>query len=155
VRRVLLTGIFGTGKSSVIGELRKLGFTAIDMDEPGWSVYDADGHQLWCEDRLEEVLAAVREHHLFVSGCAENQVRLYPRFDRIILMSAPRDAIRRRLAERTDNPYGKRPEELARVLQELDRVEPLLRKRATHEIDTTVPLDRVVATVLALAHGSR
>jgi dephospho-CoA kinase len=39
--RVLLTGMSGTGKSSVIAELKRRGFAAIDMDEPDWSVRDA------------------------------------------------------------------------------------------------------------------
>ena len=54
--RLLLTGMSGVGKSSVVGELRRLGFTAIDMDEPGWSVWDAGGNQLWDEGRLEAAL---------------------------------------------------------------------------------------------------
>jgi dephospho-CoA kinase len=33
VKRVLLTGFSGTGKSSVIGELAALGFKAIDTDD--------------------------------------------------------------------------------------------------------------------------
>jgi dephospho-CoA kinase len=70
--RILLTGMSGTGKSSVIGELRRRGFAAIDMDEPGWSVHDAEGHQLWCEERLRAVLAAEHTGPVFVCGCAEN-----------------------------------------------------------------------------------
>ena len=153
--RILLTGMSGVGKSSVIGELRKRGYPAMDMDEPGWSVHDAEGHQLWCEERLRAVLACPQTDHLFVSGCAENQVKFYPQFSQIILMSAPVDVIKERLVRRTDNPYGKRPEELAEVLDHLEWVQPLLRRNATHEILTTMPLDRVVATVLSFAHASR
>jgi shikimate kinase len=152
--RVLLTGMSGTGKSSVIAELKRRGFAAIDMDEPGWSVRDAEGHQLWCEERLREVLAAEHAGPVFVSGCAENQVKFYPQFSHIVLMSAPADVIKERLASRTDNPYGQRPDELAEVLHHLAWVEPLLRRSATHEIVTTMPLDRVVATVLSLAQAS-
>jgi shikimate kinase len=153
--RVLLTGMSGVGKSSVIGELRKRGYRAIDMDEPGWSVRNAEGHQLWYEDRIRAVLASPETDHFFVSGCAENQVKFYPQFSHIILMSAPVDVIKERLVRRTDNPYGRRPEELAEVLDHLEWVEPLLRRSATHEIVTTMPLHRVVATVLSLAHASR
>ncbi len=152
--RVLLTGMSGTGKSSVVGELRRRGFTAIDMDEPGWSVRDAKGNQLWCEERLREVLAAAHVGPLFVSGCAENQVKFYPQFRHIILMSAPADVIRERLAGRPNNPYGKQPEELEEVMHHMEWVEPRLRRSATHEIVTTMPLDRVVATILSLALAS-
>jgi dephospho-CoA kinase len=152
--RVLLTGMSGTGKSSVIADLRRRGFAAIDMDEPGWSVRDAEGHRLWCEGRLREVLAAEHAGLVFVSGCAENQVKFYPQFSHIVLLSAPADVIKERLAGRTDNHYGKRPDELAEVLRNLEWVEPLLRRSATHEIVTTMPLDRVVAAVLSLVQES-
>ncbi len=152
--RVLLTGMSGAGKSSVIAVLKRRGFTAIDMDEPGWSVRDAEGHQLWCEERLRAVLAAEHGGPVFVSGCAENQVTFYTEFSHIVLMSAPAEVIIERLASRTDNRYGKRPEELAEVLHHLEWVEPLLRRSAIHEIVTTMPLDRVVATVLSFAQAS-
>jgi hypothetical protein len=63
--------------------------------------------------------------------------------------------IKKRLAERSSNSYGKRPEELEEVLRHLYSVEPLLRRSATHEIETTGPLDRVVATVLSLVDAPR
>jgi broad-specificity NMP kinase len=151
--RVLLTGMSGTGKSSVIAELKRRGFAAIDMDEPGWSVRDDEGHQLWCEERLREVLAAEHAGPVFVSGCAENQVRFYPWFNYIILLSAPADVIRERLATRTNNSYGKGAEELGEVLHYLEVIEPLLRRKATHEIETTVPLQQVVETVLCLVNA--
>jgi hypothetical protein len=40
---------------------------------------------------------------------------------------------------------------MERVLDDLQVVEPLLRKAATHEIRTTMPLGDVVAEVLHLA----
>jgi hypothetical protein len=65
-------------------------------------------------------------------------------------LSAPLEVIKKRLAGRSNNPYGKRPEELEEVLRHLSWVEALLRQSATHEVETTVPLDRVVASVLSL-----
>ena len=56
-----------------------------------------------------------------------------------------------RLATRTTNPYGKRPEDVARVLGLLRTIEPMLRRGAGHVVDTSVPLAQVVAKVLRLA----
>jgi hypothetical protein len=55
-----------------------------------------------------------------------------------------------RLANRTTNPYGKHPDEVARVLSLQQTVEPLLRRGAGLAVDTTAPLDQGVATVLQL-----
>ena len=70
---------------------------------------------------------------LFVAGCEENQVRFHPRFDLIILLSAPAEVLLTRIAERSGNPYGKRPDERALILEHLAVVEPLLRATATLE----------------------
>lgn len=37
MKRVLLTGMSGTGKSTVIRELAARGYKAIDADDDGWS----------------------------------------------------------------------------------------------------------------------
>ena len=148
MKRILLTGMSGTGKSSVIEELRRRGFRAIDLDEPGWSEHDDDGNQQWCESRVQEALNFAGDDPLFLSGCAENQVKFYPQLTDIILLSAPAEVLAERLRTRTNNPYGKRPEELEEVLYSLETVEPLLRRGATCEIKTTVLLNQVVEEIL-------
>ena len=88
---------------------------------------------------------------LYVSACVSNQGRFYDSFDEVILLSAPESVIRQRLGNRDNNPYGKRPEEVAEVLRNKVEVEPLLRKTATAEIDTSVPLPQVVARVVEIS----
>jgi predicted kinase len=68
-----------------------------------------------------------------------------------VLLSAPAEVIAERLAARTDDSYGQRPAEVARVLNLRETVEPSLRRAAGHEIDTRAALDEVVAAVLRLA----
>ena len=150
MRRVLLTGMSGTGKSSVIEVLVVMGYKAVDTDD-GWCEPLPDGRQRWREDAIAELLDAEDAEVLFVAGCEENQVAFHPRFDVIILLSAPAEVLVRRLGRRTGNPYGKSPDELARVLGDLEAVEPRLRSAADHEIQTTIPLADVVSTVLRLA----
>jgi shikimate kinase len=152
MKRILLTGMSRTGKSSVIAELRARGYPAVDMDEPGWSEHAPDGDWIWREDRVRELLEQEPGEILFVSGCATNQGQFYAHFDAIVLLSAPAAVLIERLTTRMNNPYGKRPKELAEVLGYLETVEPLLRRGATHEIDTRLPLEQVVAKVLVIAN---
>jgi dephospho-CoA kinase len=146
--RVLLTGMSATGKSSVVEELRKRGFRAIDMDDPGHSYRDPVGNQVWCEDVVEKALSSAGALPLFISGCAENQVKFYSQFTDVILLSAPRDVILKRLSTRTNNPYGKTAAEREEVIRNVDEIEPLLRRDASYEIDTSAPLKEVVEHIL-------
>jgi shikimate kinase len=147
--KVLLTGMSGTRKSTVIREFAARGYKAVDADD-GWSETGPDGDWVWREERIQRLLSSEAGGVLFLSGCATNQGKFYPQFDHIILLSAPAAVIVHRLATRTNNPYGSHPDELACVLGHLETVEPLLRSTAGHEVDTSVPLDEVVATVLRL-----
>ncbi len=162
MKRILLTGMSGTGKSTVIGELAKRGHRAVDADENGLSEVVAvpddevtgigQGFDwVWREDRIQQILSADQADVLFLGGCSPNQGRFYSQFDHVILLSAPASVIARRLASRTNNPFGKRPEEVVRTLDLQQTIEPLLRRGATYEIDASIPLDQVVAKVLQCA----
>lgn len=85
---------------------------------------------------------------LFVQGTTRNQVLFYPRFDHIVLLSAPAEVLAERLTTRTTNSYGKDPAELAETLGYQQTVEPLLRAATTVEVVTTVPVAQVADTVL-------
>lgn len=159
MKRVLLTGMSGTGKSTLIKELASRGYKAVDADEDGFSevinvpldeVTGLDPGQdwVWREDRISELLASDDADVLFLAGCAPNQGTFYHQFDHIILLSAPVNVIVERLATRTTNPYGKRPDEVGRTLELVRTIEPLLRRRAELEIDTSTPLDDVLEQVL-------
>jgi shikimate kinase len=161
VKRVLLTGMSGTGKSTVIEELTARGYKAVDADYHGLSALvsvpddeltglDPGLDWVWREDRIQDLLSIEDADVLFLAGCSPNQGKFYPQFDHVVLLTAPAPVIVERLATRTTNPYGKRPEDIARTLGLLQTIEPMLRRGAGHEIDTTMPLDQVVAQVLRL-----
>ena len=149
MKRVLLTGMSGTGKSSVVRELVARGYKAVNTDY-GWSVPQPDGRQLWHEEAILELLNIDDADVLFVAGCEENQGKFHAQFDHIVLLSAPLETLVERLATRANNPYGKDPEEFRRFLEDVETVGPRLRRVAAHEVRTTVLLDEVVATVLRL-----
>lgn len=151
-----MTGMSGTGKSSALAELGKLGFRVLDTDEPGWTEWsDADGGYVWHEDRIAELLASDDGPPLYVSGTVSNQGRFYDRFDAVVLLSAPPEVLLGRIETRTTNPYGKTPRERELVLRHLAEVEPLLRRTCTHEIDAGQSLASVVEQLAELGVSQR
>ena len=157
--RVLVTGMSGTGKSSALVELDRRGYRVVDTDDPGWREYREyaepselhRGEWLWVEEKMTELLDSDDGRTLFVQGCVRNQSTFYDRFDAVVLLSAPADVILDRIARRTTNNYGKTPVERAMILDDLARVEPLLREGCTHELDASRPLDEVVADLIAIS----
>lgn len=154
MRRVLVTGMSGTGKSTVLAELARRGFQVVETDEAPWSEWsNRDGGYVWREDLIAELLSRDDGGTLYVSGTVSNQGRFYPRFDAVVLLSAPVDVLLRRIDARTRNDYGKTAEERALILSHVESVEPLLRATSTHKIDATQPLVEVVAQLVKIGRG--
>ena len=160
---VLVTGMSGTGKSTVLAELARRGHAAVDTDEGGWivDVPQADGstEPLWDEARIARLLDEHAGRALFVAGCVANQGRFYPRFHAVVLLSAPEDVMLERLVTRRTNDFGKGEAERRAILRDLRDVEPLLRAGAGVEIDTRAPVaevaDRLEALVREPGHQTR
>ena len=145
---VLVTGMSGAGKSTVLAELARRGHSAVDTDYGGWSteVPDPDSggfRQLWREDRIDRLLRNHAAGTLFISGTAENQVAFYPRFAAVVLLTAPAHVLLDRAATRTGNPYGRSERDRALIAEHIRTVEPLLRRSATAEIDTRRPVAEI------------
>jgi dephospho-CoA kinase len=141
----------GTGKSTVLAELEQRGFAVVETDVAPWSEWsDEAGGYVWREDLIDDLLARKHETTLYVSGTVSNQGRFYPRFDAVVLLSAPADVLLRRIESRATNDFGKSSEERERILRDLAEFEPLLRATATHEVDATRPVSDVVAELVAI-----
>jgi dephospho-CoA kinase len=153
---VLVTGMSGTGKSAALAELARRGHKVVDTDYGGYveevpSSDEGGWEQLWREDRIVALLDQHDEGVLFLAGCAANQGNFYPRFDAVVLLSAPVDVILERVAIRDTNDFGKSERERRRILHDLATYEPRLRASVTAEIDTRVPLDEVVDALESIA----
>ena len=156
--RVLVTGMSGAGKSTVIAALCARGHRAVDTDSDAWSrwVTLSDGSRdwVWREDAIARLLAEDDAQTLFLAGCKSNQVRFYPQLDAVVLLTAPLETLLARIDRRDTNPYGKSDEERALVVDHVATVEPLLRRTATHVLDATAPVPALVDQLEAIAAAS-
>ena len=152
-----------TGKSTLIQELGLRGYRVVDLDCPEYShwvdvaaVADAPGTPVrpdqdwvWREDRVESLLNVESEQPLFVSGCSPNMGKFLPRFDHVVLLSAPNDVLVARLRSRSSG-YGTSEPEIARVLSLRSDVEPLLRRASSLELSTAQGIERTLHALMRL-----
>jgi dephospho-CoA kinase len=144
----------GTGKSTLLAELRRRGYEVVETDEPEWMEWsNEDGGNVWREDRVAELLAREGEAPLIVSGTVSNQGRFYPDFDAVVLLSAPLEVLLGRIEHRTTNDFGKTPAERERIISDFAAFEHRLRATCTHELDATQPIDDIVAELIQIADG--
>ena len=155
VAKILITGMSGTGKSTALSELEKRGFPIVDTDIGGWTEWsEAEGGYVWREDLIEDLLLRESRSTLYVSGTVSNQGRFYPRFDAVVLLTAPAEVLLGRIESRTSNDYGKTASERTLILRDLAEVEPLLRASCTHELDATQAIDRVVDQLIEIGRDT-
>ena len=145
----------GTGKSTALAELARRGFSVVETDHAPWTEWSeqADGY-VWNEELIGGLLDREHETTLFLSGTVSNQGRFYPRFDAVVLLSAPADVLLRRVTSRTTNEYGKSIDERQRIVSDISHVERLLRAACTHEIDATQSIAAVVAELAAIGENA-
>jgi shikimate kinase len=145
---VLVTGMSGVGKSTLLDELSRRGHETVDTDYGGW--HRPDG--TWDERRMGALLD--RPATVVVSGTAENQGRFYDRFHHVVLLSAPLAVLIERVVGRSNNPYGKTAEQQADIERYVREVEPLLRRGATVTLDGRRPVGELADTVEQLLTGT-
>jgi shikimate kinase len=163
MRRVLVTGMSGVGKSAVVSELAARGYRAVDLDCDEYSEWvdasdfaDAPGEPVqpdrdwvWRLDHVQALLDREEGEVLVVAGCAANMGRLLHRFDDVVLLSAPEEIVVARLAQRAEFESGAH-HDVDRVRGLIENVEPLLRSVAGLEVDTSAPFEDVIEAMLGV-----
>ena len=155
-RNYLVEGLSGAGKSSVYEELVRRGYKAISTDRAWKRVAVAEigppgrpVHSRWDEQKALSELERLEPDVLFVCGSSRNRDQFLGYFTKVFNLRIDDDTMRRRLDERTNNEFGKQPEELELMLR-LNRSGT--RPAGAIDVDATQPLDKVVDEVLRLAN---
>lgn len=138
---VLITGMSGVGKTTLLLELARRGYQVVDTDYDDWVLPDGT----WDEARMSALLTSAPP--LIVSGTVENQGHFYSRFGAVVLLTAPVEVLIERVSARTNNPYGTSTAEQSRIRGHVLDVEPLLRRSATLELDGRRPVSELADEV--------
>lgn len=164
--RYLITGVAGTGKSTLAKELRRRGYAAYDTEE-GFSYYADkqtgqrverpheptqewyDGHErVFDEKVLMNLIKKHADETLFICSITANQAKFYPQFDKLFLLTAPDDIITHRLGTRTNNYFGRHPLDLQRVIGRHQQFDDELKALGAVTIDSTHHIEEVADEIL-------
>lgn len=167
MRKILITGIQGAGKTTVSVELAKKGCPNLDSDDISRWV-DANGILLtskrpdnpsaawlrshaWIMDRakLDVFFDQTIGYSAVLCGLSWDQKEYYSIFDTIILLSADEPTIRRRLARRdSTNEFGKQPDELQFILKRCSLFQANAITAGAVEVDAQQPLETVIRQII-------
>jgi adenylate kinase family enzyme len=170
-----ITGIAGSGKSTVQHELKSRGYEAYDTDDDGFAKwhnnqtdYIYPKSSVKKEDRTEEFLkihswkvprAEVEElvsrainKTIFLCGVASNEDELRDLFNAVFELIIDDETLIHRLTTRTNNDWGKQPQELKKTLESQHNADKLYRKHNPILIDATQPVDIVVDNIIEKAN---
>jgi len=168
---IYITGVEGSGKSTISKALNKYGYSAIDIDEQGLSKRYLKGSwkltkrlpnsgeisDTWYKEREWKVkpvdLGLIKKQAgakpSFVCGITDNFNEICNIFDKVICLFLSQDDILLRLKTRTNNTFGKNAPEQHYILNKYLDYEAINRNFGSIMIDASQPLDMVLEAILS------
>ncbi|MDP4038715.1 MAG: AAA family ATPase [bacterium] len=164
--KILITGIPGTGKSTVAEQLSNKGVKTYDLDladsichwrskktgkltdwYSGIGREWLDAHKWVCEKDKVKLLVN-RAENFVVVGMPHNLDQLLLLFDKVILLQCSEKTFLQRLKTRDSNDFGKADSEQKYILSWYKDFERNMLAKNAIPIDTDRPLDVVVKNII-------
>lgn len=168
---VFITGITTAGKSTVAGELSKLGYEAYDTEHDGISAWYNNNTservaefgempertQGWLDQHEwlisnEWVMSKAAEAHtklIFLCGGSANEAEIREMCDLVIWLKTDEATIRMRVNNPRDHDYGTKPHELDRAIESNLQKEAEYSGYGAITVDARRPINKVVDEVLS------
>lgn len=176
---ICISGHQGTGKSTILKELVKLGYTAYGLDEERVAGYfnissnapsenipqGLDRNLEWRKDNVWRVdmskvrtLSAAKDSKpTFYIGYASNIEDLWEICDEIILLQLDDKTTIERLQQRSTNSFGKHPGELQLAIENgitIYNKAKSYKRSNVHFIDASLNINNIVSEVVEISHKS-
>lgn len=167
-KSILITGIAGSGKSTVCAELKNLGHNAYSIEDmegmfkmvdskTGEDIIDHDnddleankGHDWICDiKKLRKLMDENKGKTTFYCGTASNLDDILPLFDMLFFLNASKEELRKRLSRRSSDQFGRTPEVQEWVFSWMDWWEERMRKKGAIFVNADLDIKKVVSIIL-------
>ncbi|MBG9987575.1 AAA family ATPase [Aerococcaceae bacterium DSM 111176] len=146
--KVLITGMSGVGKSTVLRHLDEVAIK-VELDEEDWMVWSEEYQEEVINiERLIELFESNPDRDIFLSGTAINQGKIYPYLDAVITLTAPLEIMKSRIQSRTDNPFGKSETEWAKIVADKEEFEARIISGSDLVINTDQPIAATIQEII-------
>lgn len=169
--KIYITGTSGTGKTTIARALAAKGIATIDTDEicywqnketgerveffpigeqsgmPPEEVAKRHATHNWiCDTGEPKRFLDAHPNAVAVGGASNHQESLHL-FDKLFALNANPETITKRIRERTDNDFGKHPEELKLILGWAENYVSHMKARGATILDADRPLEEIVEQI--------
>jgi broad-specificity NMP kinase len=170
MKKIYITGVSGTGKTTIAKELEKKGFYVISIDEvPNLCIWInketkekvikevelnkdfINTHDWVCDVEYLQKLIDTGISPIFVLGLPSNQNELINLFDKVLLLQCKPETFISRIENRTDNDFGKDKSAQEVILSWYKNFEQETLKKGAISISVEESLDEVVDNILKQA----
>lgn len=165
---IYITGVPGTGKTTVQRELERQGYQAYDIDQPRFggptnlvtgeptvvppieerSAQWFDRHE-WRVSRsaIEKLKRQSDGKVVYLCGTATTEHLIWDLFDKVLYLQIDEATLRSRLANREGNDFGKTEEEVQMILGRFREAQESTKSLGVTLIDATKDLGAVVEQI--------
>ena len=164
---IYITGVPGTGKTTLTSEFLKMGYFAIDLDEfshwehkeskernnwfPGASRDFLENHEWVCDlGALKKVINEHADEDVFVFGVMDSRKEAFSVFDMIILLQISTETAFKRVDLRNNNDFGKGNIEKEWIKSWKDGFEKGLIEKGAIVISAEEPIGVILNKILAV-----
>lgn len=149
--KVLLTGMSGVGKSTILDYLNREGHLTIDLDYDGWIFFDDTiDDYVMDSSRILDFIKLNDDKNIFIAGTTINQKEIYPYLEFVIALTAPLEVMKERLQNRENNPFGKSEGDWSKVVDDKMHFEPRIIQSSDLTISTDKPVHDVIKEIYSL-----
>jgi broad-specificity NMP kinase len=167
-KKYFITGIAGTGKSTVGAEFRKLGYEVYDIDaveglchwknkvtgieakyNTGVGKEWLEAHDWVCDiEKLKSLLGENPDKTTIIAGIAYNQADFLNLFDKVFLLHCSPEVFIERLNTRNDgNNFGKDKSEQEQIISWYDDFETRMKNLGAIPVSTERSLEEIVGDI--------